>query len=70
MFFIIFFCHKYLFSTKIEIKSEPNERSENLLTLHTGTKVKIIDSFNQKWVKIKLVNGQEGWINNNEIKII
>ena len=59
-----------IFSTKIEIKSEPNERSENLLTLHLGTKVKIIDSFNEKWVKIKLVNGQEGWINNNEIKII
>lgn len=59
-----------IFSTKIEIKSEPNERSENLLTLHSGTKVKIIDSFNEKWVKIKLVNGQEGWINNNEIRII
>ena len=59
-----------IFSSKIEIKSEPNERSENLLILHMGTKVKIIDSFNDKWVKIKLVNGQEGWINNNEIKII
>ena len=59
-----------IFSTKIEIKSEPNARSENLLTLHLGTKVKIIDNFNEKWVKIKLVNGQEGWINNNEIKII
>ena len=35
-----------------------------------GTKVKIIDTFNDKWVKIKLVNGQEGWVNNNEIKII
>ena len=59
-----------IFSSKIEIKSEPNERSENLLILHMGTKVKIIDSFNDEWVKIKLVNGQEGWINNNEIKII
>ena len=57
-----------IFSSKIEIKSEPNERSENLLILHMGTKVKIIDSFNDEWVKIKLVNGQEGWINNNEIK--
>jgi len=38
--------------------------------LHLGTKVKIIDSFNEEWVKIKLVNGQEGWINNKEIKII
>ena len=59
-----------IFSSKIEIKSEPNERSENLLILHMGTKVKIIDSFNDEWVKIKLVNGQEGWINNNQIKII
>jgi len=59
-----------IFSSKIEIKSEPNERSENLLILHMGTKVKIIDSFKDEWVKIKLVNGQEGWINNNEIKII
>ena len=59
-----------IFSSKIEIKSEPNERSENLLILHMGTKVKIIDSFNDEWVKIKLVIGQEGWINNNEIKII
>ncbi|RPG74205.1 MAG: tetratricopeptide repeat protein [Euryarchaeota archaeon TMED85] len=59
-----------IFSKKIEIKADPNERSENLLTLHMGTKVKIIDTFNDKWVKIKLVNGQEGWVNNNEIKII
>ena len=59
-----------IFSTKTEIKAEPNERSENLLNLHLGTKVKIIDSFNEEWVKIKLVNGQEGWINIKEIKII
>ena len=58
-----------IFSTKTEIKAEPNERSENLLNLHLGTKVKIIDSFNEEW-QIKLVNGQEGWINNKEIKII
>ena len=59
-----------IFSTKIEIKADPNERSENLLTLHLGTKVRIIDNFKDQWVKIKLVNGQEGWIKNNQIKII
>ena len=59
-----------IFSSKTEIKAEPNERSENLLNLHLGTKVKIIDSFNEEWVKIKLVNCQEGWINNKEISII
>jgi len=59
-----------IFSAKIEIKAEPNERSDNLVTLHQGTKVKIIDNFNNQWIKIKLVNGQEGWISKNEIKII
>ena len=59
-----------IFSSKIEIKAEPNMRSENLLTLHKGTKVKIINNFNDEWLKIKLVNGQEGWISKNEIKII
>ena len=59
-----------IFSSKIEIKAEPNMRSENLLTLHMGTKVKIINTFNDEWLKIKLVNGQEGWISKNEIKII
>ena len=59
-----------IFSPKIEIKADPNERSENLLTLHLGTKVRIIDNFNDDWLKIKLVNGQEGWIKNNQIKII
>jgi len=59
-----------IFSNQVEIKAEPNERSENLLILHNGTKVKIIESFNDEWVKIKLVNGQEGWINNYKIKTI
>ena len=59
-----------IFSTKIEIKADPNERSDNLLTLHLGTNVRIIDNFNDDWLKIKLVNGQEGWIKNNQIKII
>ena len=59
-----------IFSNKIEIKADPNERSKNLLTLHLGTKVRIINNFSDQWVKIKLVNGQEGWIKNNQIKII
>ena len=59
-----------IFSSKIEIKAEPNERSDNLLILHLGTKVKILDSFNDEWVKIQLINGQEGWINKKQIKTI
>ena len=58
-----------IFAQKIEIKEQPNLRSDNILQLHKGSKVKVIDEFNEEWSKIKLANGQEGWIQNNEIKI-
>ena len=59
-----------IFAQKIEIKEQPNLRSDNILQLHKGSKVKVIDEFNEEWSKIKLANGQEGWIQNNEIIII
>lgn len=59
-----------IFAQKIEIKEQPNMRSNNILQLHKGSKLKVIDEFNEEWSKIKLANGQEGWIRNNEIKII
>ena len=59
-----------IFAQKIEIKEQPNLRSNNILQLHKGSKVNLIDEFNEEWSKIKLANGQEGWIRNNEIKII
>ena len=62
--------HAIIFASKVDIKSDPNETSENLVILHVGTKVKIIETINDEWVKIKLVNGQEGFIKKNEIKII
>ena len=52
------------------MKEQPNLRSDNILQLHKGSKVMVIDEFNEEWSKIKLANGQEGWIRNNEIKII
>ena len=44
--------------------------SDNLFNLHEGTKVKLVDDFGDDWVKIKIANGDEGWIKINEIKII
>ena len=59
-----------IFSIKTQIKSEPNDLSDNLFNLHEGTKVKLVDDFGDDWVKIRIVNGDEGWIKINEIKII
>ena len=38
--------------------------------LEPWSKVKLVDDFGDDWVKIKIANGDEGWIKINEIKII
>ena len=54
----------------IEVNFEPNEKSEVLFEIHEGTKVEIIENFDTDWLKIKLSNGQTGWVIKNQIKII
>jgi hypothetical protein len=58
-----------IFAQTTTIQSEPNENSEELFTLHEGTKVTLLES-NKDWSKIKLPNGNIGWIKSNEIKSI
>ena len=54
----------------IEVNFEPNEKSEVLFEIHEGTKVEVIENFDLDWLKIKLSNGQTGWVIKNQIKII
>jgi tetratricopeptide (TPR) repeat protein len=58
-----------IFTETVTIKSEPNTTSEKLFTLHEGTKVKVIESTND-WTKIKLPNGNEGWLKVSDIRSI
>lgn len=58
-----------IFSSSITIMSEPNNSSEKLFTLHEGTKVKLIEQIDD-WSKIKLPNGNIGWITSNSIEEI
>lgn len=58
-----------IFTSTITIQSEPNENSEKLFTLHEGTKVKLLEESNT-WSKIKLPNGNVGWLKSKEIKNI
>jgi uncharacterized protein YgiM (DUF1202 family) len=37
--------------------------------LHDGTKVNVLDT-NNGWIKIQLANGNEGWIQQSDIKEI
>ena len=58
-----------VFSEKVDVKNGPTVNSENIFTLHEGTKVKVLDTVDQ-WKKIKLVDGEIGWIAAKEIKLL
>lgn len=58
-----------VFSEKVDVKNGPTVNSENIFTLHEGTKVKVLDTVGQ-WKKIKLVDGEIGWIAAKEIKLL
>ena len=59
-----------VFEEVVEVNFEPNDKSEVLFEIHEGTKVDVIENFDMDWLKIKLSNGQTGWIIKNQIKII
>lgn len=56
-----------VFAEEVGISSEPNDRGEDLFFLHEGTKVEVLEEF-QEWFKIELANGNQGWIQQQAIK--
>ena len=56
-----------IFSKELSVFSEPNIRDEEIFTLHEGTKVELMDKL-KGWNKIRLRNGSEGWVVENNIK--
>lgn len=58
-----------IFADAITVRSEPNRRSEPVFELHEGTKVQVLDAL-EDWNKIQLANGQEGWLPQEEIRLL
>ncbi|RMG85056.1 MAG: hypothetical protein D6714_06705 [Bacteroidetes bacterium] len=54
---------------KLELKSGPDEAATPILTLHEGTKVEILDEIGA-WFKVKLPNGEQGWVPANTFEEI
>jgi SH3-like domain-containing protein len=50
----------------VNIKSSPDENSTSLFILHSGTKLQIMDKI-QTWYKIKIENGNTGWIKDEDL---
>ena len=65
---LAYFCHKQvsqtqyaiLFDKTVRVFSDANAYSSEVMQLHEGTKVEIIEDA-KDWVKIRLVNGKTGW---------
>lgn len=58
-----------IFSEEVAVKNAPTPNSEEVFTLHEGTKVKVLDSVDD-WKKIKLADGKIGWMKANSLKIL
>ena len=64
------FQYAIVFDQSIDVNLEPNSNSEVLFKIYEGTKLEIIEDFDNDWLKIKLLDGQIGLIIKNKLKII
>ena len=58
-----------IYKSSIYVKSSPDEKSTDLFILHQGVKLKVVDEIGI-WRRIRLADGKEGWIKNEEISLI
>ncbi|WP_034920191.1 tetratricopeptide repeat protein [Gillisia sp. CAL575] len=58
-----------VFAEEVSVRNEPNLRGNELFLLHEGTKVQILNTF-QNWVELELVNGSTGWMDKSSIKFL
>ena len=56
-----------VFAEIVLVKSEPQNASNTVFTLHEGTKVFVLETLDS-WKKIQLTDGTEGWIEKTAIK--
>jgi tetratricopeptide (TPR) repeat protein len=58
-----------IFVEKTEVRNAPTLNSEEIFTLHEGTKVLVLDEVDN-WHKIKIADGKVGWIISDELKLL
>lgn len=56
-----------VFAEITSMKSEPKASSSDVLVLHEGTKVFVLETLND-WKKVQLTDETEGWIESSAIK--
>ena len=58
-----------IYEREVRVLSEPNKRSQEVFTLHEGTKVNVIEALDE-WNKIKISDGQTGWLTAENLKLL
>jgi tetratricopeptide (TPR) repeat protein len=58
-----------IFAQESKVRSNPNARSEESFRLHEGTKVQVLETYND-WAKIRLSDGKTGWVFSKDIKML
>lgn len=58
-----------IFAQEINVKAEPNDRSDVAFILHEGTKVNVLEGFDT-WKKIQIADGQVGWVPQSSLRLL
>ncbi len=58
-----------ILSQVVPLQNAPDEASPQILQLHEGTKVKLLDQIGD-WHKVRLSDGEQGWLPNNAFEQI
>lgn len=58
-----------IFVQESKVKNTPNPNGEEAFRLHEGTKVQVLESYNN-WQKIRLADGKTGWVTSEDIKLL
>lgn len=58
-----------VFVQESKVKNTPNPNGEEAFRLHEGTKIQVVESYNN-WKKIKLTDGKTGWVTSEDIRLL
>ncbi len=58
-----------VFAQESRVKVDPNQTSEEVFRLHEGTKIQVLETY-EDWNKIQLSDNSMGWIPSKDIKLL
>lgn len=53
----------------VTVKGAPDESGTSLFVIHEGLKVRVLEPVGE-WVKVRLDDGNEGWVSKNDVEVI